>query len=689
MENFIHIKTNISKCILTFVFAIVYINSFAMPVAPEPTIQTISFIATAGSCSEIDLSFIPGDGNRRIVIACENGPVTKLPQDGTGYSAGSIFGTGADLGSNNYVVYNAGGTSTTITGLTGGTEYFFAIFESNGSGNNSNYLQPGYLESNVIAPGLSMSISSSSGELCKGDSVQLEVHGAETYQWFPSSSLSSETDSIVWAKPITTTQYSVVGTESGSGCTQTKVIAITVYSKPNVVLGNFSNQCLNGSNVTLNSGSPVGGTYSGDGVTGLSFNPSVAGVGQHIIKYSYSDIHGCAASDTSSILVFSSPTVTLSAFVDACINTPAFLLSGGSPAGGTYFGTGVSANQFDPAVAGIGHHSIRYEYTDLAGCSDDKTKDQEVRALPAVSFSTLQPVCLNVPSFTLTGGTPAPGEYSGTGVSNSQFSPLVSSAGSFVLTYTYTDSHSCTAKDTSVMTVHTLPSVGFAPITPVCQNFGPVTLSGGTPTPGVYSGAFVSNGKFYSGIAGAGQHTITYTYTNNFNCSNLTTQTITINEVPRPDLGVDFNVCSDESANLTPGEFATYAWSTGAHSPTIKVDTTGRGLGIFPFSVIVTNSFGCANKDTILITFDPCSDINILNPELANTAVFPNPFSSQCTIATEEGSTVSVYNMTGAFIMEKKNTPSFFTFGETLAAGTYLIRVQKNQKNVYRLILKN
>ena len=253
-----------------------------MPVAPEPTIQTISFIATAGSCSEIDLSFIPGDGNRRIVIACENGPVTKLPQDGTGYSAGSIFGTGADLGSNNYVVYNAGGTSTTITGLTGGTEYFFAIFESNGSGNNSNYLLPGYLESNVIAPGLSMSISSSSGELCKGDSVQLEVHGAETYQWFPSSSLSSETDSIVWAKPITTTQYSVVGTESGSGCTQTKVIAITVYSKPNVVLGNFSNQCLNGSNVTLNSGSPVGGTYSGDGVTGLSFNPSVAGVGQNI-----------------------------------------------------------------------------------------------------------------------------------------------------------------------------------------------------------------------------------------------------------------------------------------------------------------------------------------------------------------------------------------------------------------------
>ncbi len=40
----------------------------------------------------------------------------------------------------------------------------------------------------------------------------------------------------------------------------------------------------------------------------------------------------------------------------------------GSPYGGVYFGAGVSGNQFDPATAGLGSHSISYTFVDGSGC---------------------------------------------------------------------------------------------------------------------------------------------------------------------------------------------------------------------------------------------------------------------------------------------------------------------------------
>jgi photosystem II stability/assembly factor-like uncharacterized protein len=47
--------------------------------------------------------------------------------------------------------------------------------------------------------------------------------------------------------------------------------------------------------ITLTGGIPEGGIYSGDGVTGNIFNQAVAGVGNHIITYSYTDANNCSA----------------------------------------------------------------------------------------------------------------------------------------------------------------------------------------------------------------------------------------------------------------------------------------------------------------------------------------------------------------------------------------------------------
>ena len=58
----------------------------------------------------------------------------------------------------------------------------------------------------------------------------------------------------------------------------------------------------------------------------------------------------------------------ISSFTDVCDYAEAFSLIGGLPNGGYYNGIGVSGGVFDPSVAGIGIHSITYQYTDLNGC---------------------------------------------------------------------------------------------------------------------------------------------------------------------------------------------------------------------------------------------------------------------------------------------------------------------------------
>ncbi|MEZ4922675.1 MAG: T9SS type A sorting domain-containing protein [Crocinitomicaceae bacterium] len=50
-------------------------------------------------------------------------------------------------------------------------------------------------------------------------------------------------------------------------------------------------------------GTPSGGTFSGPGVSGNVFDPSVANWGEHTLYYTYTDGNGCEAVDSVSIWV--------------------------------------------------------------------------------------------------------------------------------------------------------------------------------------------------------------------------------------------------------------------------------------------------------------------------------------------------------------------------------------------------
>ncbi|NOU45613.1 MAG: T9SS type A sorting domain-containing protein [Bacteroidales bacterium] len=75
----------------------------------------------------------------------------------------------------------------------------------------------------------------------------------------------------------------------------------------------------------------------------------------------------------------------------------------------------------------------------------------------------------------------------------------------------------------AVITENPLPVVtwpSFSPTTICIEDWGPITLTGGLPEGGIYSGDGVTNNIFYQAVAGIGSHIITYTYSDENSCSN-------------------------------------------------------------------------------------------------------------------------------------------------------------------------
>jgi hypothetical protein len=122
-----------------YILFAVLITSFTVCAAP-PTIPTsnLSFLAINGA--SLNIGWTAGNGTKRIIIARAGSAVTAVPQNGIDYNHDNNFGSGDAIAPGQFVIYDNAFTSFFLTGLTPGTQYFFAFFEYNGAGTNTEYL---------------------------------------------------------------------------------------------------------------------------------------------------------------------------------------------------------------------------------------------------------------------------------------------------------------------------------------------------------------------------------------------------------------------------------------------------------------------------------------------------------------------------------------------------------------------
>lgn len=103
-----------------------------------PSTQASNYTTTninSPSIGNATLNWTRGNGNNVLVVMRANGAVDADPTSGNSYAANAAFGTGAQIGTGNYVVFNGSAGTVNVTGLSVSTTYHVAIYEYNSTGN--------------------------------------------------------------------------------------------------------------------------------------------------------------------------------------------------------------------------------------------------------------------------------------------------------------------------------------------------------------------------------------------------------------------------------------------------------------------------------------------------------------------------------------------------------------------------
>jgi hypothetical protein len=390
-----------------------------------------------------------------------------------------------------------------------------------------------------------------------------------------------------------------------NGCSNTAIQQVQVYAQPTVTLTGLANTyCSNANSVTF-TGTPSGGSFSGPGVSGNTFIPSLAGAGTHTITYAYSDGNGCSNTANQTVVVNAAPAPVLSGLATAyCINANPVTLNG-TPGSGIFGGPGVSGNTFTPQVAGQGNHVITYSVTDGNNCTGTASTQVTVNPQPTVGFAgLLNNYCTSSPDVQMT-AFPQGGSFTGTGVSGNVFSPSQAGPGVYTVTYTVTDANLCTNAYSQQVAVNVAPVVSFTGLSATyCEDASPIALVG-TPSGGVFSGAGISGNNFDPSFAGAGVHPITYTYTTVNNCSGTSTQQVTVNATPSVQIS---NLNNTYCVNSTPvnlsglpsgGTFTGAGVSGNVFTPANA--TVGQNIITYTF----TDGNSCSGTTQAIVTVSP------------------------------------------------------------------------------------
>lgn len=207
-------------------------------------------------------------------------------------------------------------------------------------------------------------LSDASGSFAAPTAIGSIVSSASGAQMIPAVTIPGTTPvGNGYRIRVVASNPAIIGSDNG--------VDLTVNPLPTVTSAAYLDVCSNIPAYTLTGGTPSGGSYSGNGVSGGSFDPSVAGAGIANVLYTYVDANGCTNSTVETITVLDAPTAQFSLpFADLCLNAAPYAFTEGSPAGGTYTGTGVTGGVFDPSTAGIGSWVITYSVTDATnGCT--------------------------------------------------------------------------------------------------------------------------------------------------------------------------------------------------------------------------------------------------------------------------------------------------------------------------------
>lgn len=404
--------------------------------------------------------------------------------------------------------------------------------------------------------------------------------------------------------PSTAGTYNVIYTyvDPLTGCGNTVTFPVTVNALPNNVSmpgGYIGPYCSNGQPILLNMGIPggsgPGNDYSGPGVSGpfsgnlYYFNPTI-GADTFVIYYEYTNGNGCSATDSGEFVVLESDMINFPPIAAMCESDPSIVLQA-TPAGGTFSGTNVVGNVFNPSGLN-GTYQIRYIYNS-GQCIDTAYQNVTVNLNPGnitTSNHTNPTFCGAANgSFRINGLAPNTVyqlTYNYNGAPTNGGTIVSSNVGTYTVTGLIAGTYTlievmlgaCSNTNTVPAVILSDPNAPAPPTvgsnSPLCQ-FSTLQLTASSGTVGTYT--WTGPNSFFSaqqnpsivnvGVAASGPYNVTIT--DNMGCtSQPSTVTVVVN--PAPNLTVNSNspVCMGNTITLQASSTTggtTYQW-TGPNS---------------------------------------------------------------------------------------------------------------------------
>lgn len=508
---------------------------------------------------------------------------------------------------------------------------------------------------------------------CTGGSVTLDAGaGYSSYLW--SNGGTAQTTTVSAAG-----NYSVTVTD-GNGCSGTSAqITVTVTSTgvPTISANGPLSFCQGGS-VTLTA--TAGTSYSwSNGATSQSIMVSSNGT----FTVTVTGAGGCSGtSNPVTVSVNPLPAVTLGAFSNVCNNASAFTLTGGSPSGGMYSGTGVSSNMFDPSVAGVGTFQITYTYSDGNGCSNSATSNITVDNCGCTPPS--EPAAISGPSGVCRGdnnvvftATPVAGATSYVWSLPAGMTGSSSSASINVnIGNTFSTSSICVrAVNACGQSNNTCVSITRATAKPTLPSniSGPLSICDGSVQ--TYSVATISNASSFTWtiptgatlVSGQGTNSIMVSFANNFsqgyirvkasNCYGSSSERIiTVTGfpiLPHPGIGAfpTTGVCGGGTYNynlLSMTGAVSFTWGAPAGSMISDGNTSGNPLTTSSPNVSITFPNGFVSGNVTIAGNNACGSGSVRSVLVRSTPLQPQGISGQSTGVCNSTQTYSIAVVAGA-----------------------------------------
>ncbi len=441
--------------------------------------------------------------------------------------------------------------------------------------------------------------------------------------------------------------------------------------------------CIEDGNQTISANpapiSPAVGVLSltlGSGLTDntngtANFDPSTSGAGTFTIDYNYTNEFGCISSNTANITVNENTSVSFVDQTNFLTTDPAFTLTGGAPASGTYDGPGVFGNQFFPGLTNAGTFNLTYTQTDVNGCSDSDTLTVTVDNPSFGSIdSAKSQYCSDEPLDIIYGSPPSGGTAINFVPIAGVLTPIDSVtavinpnalAGIYTLVFEY-------EIGASIQNVTTDIRIDPAPVATLITNGSPIfcendvsrSLSGAGTTPNPVTQTFLGNGIinddgngnaiFNAGNAGslASPHLISFIYEDDNGCNDTATASLVVNPLPEVSFVItepfsgdtlsDMKFCRNEDSLVLKSNYSSGLYFS---SNNVAIDNSlGAGQAYFrprSTSVGLNRNISYTYQDA-----NSCSDTFEMNVAVN---LLPNNFDYQSTPTGEFDPNPNIINI--------------------------------------------